>query len=137
MNQNIKIKIEIYGIEPIKDKTFFNNLFERINKSLLSETIDKFSEKFISTNMKNRPNAVKHKLMDQLVKDNIKMPFQMNDQDMKYICQNNKKIYMVFPLKDECLSDKFYFLQIFTTNLQSFLIPTIYQKNQNEQNFDQ
>ena len=118
LNQNIIIRIEIYGIEPIKDKTFFNNLFERINKSLLSETIDKFSEKFISTNLNNMPNSAKLKLMnDQQVKDQIKIPFEINEQDMKYICQSTKKIYMVYPLIGQCLQDKYYFLQILTTNL--------------------
>jgi hypothetical protein len=56
--------VEVFGIEPVKDMTFFNNLFERISKSLQSETIDKFSENFISTNLNNMPNATKVKLMN-------------------------------------------------------------------------
>ena len=80
LNQNVKITIEIFGIEPIKDKTFFNNLFERINKSLLSETIDKSSEKFISSSQNNLMNSAKLMLInEQYTKDKIKMPFEMNE----------------------------------------------------------
>lgn len=42
-----KIKIEIFGIEPLQEISVFDKIFEKINTLLLNQTIDKFSEKFL------------------------------------------------------------------------------------------
>ena len=65
----------MYGIECLKDKNLFNNLFSNLNEKLLSQTIDKFSEKFV-TNHRSAPNL---KLMNnkQMI-DKIEIPFVLN-----------------------------------------------------------
>lgn len=42
-----KIVIEIFGLNPIKDLTQFNVLFERIDKQILDQTIDMIGLKFL------------------------------------------------------------------------------------------
>ena len=104
-----KIKIEIFGIEPLEEISVFDKIFEKINTLLLNKTIDKFSEKFLKPVEVSRAQVA------------IRVPFLLNDKDLKYVYKNSKKLYLVFPVDQ--FEEKFYFMQILLNLMQSFLVP--------------
>ena len=129
-----QITVEIFGIEPLSDDTLFDKVFQDISTRLQQETIAKFSDKFLKRHLnkalifqqqvyKSQQSLPDSDQGKQALRACLEVPFVLNDDDVKYVRDGNKKVSLNFSLPS--VTDNFYFLQILRTDLQSFLVPAV------------